>query len=67
MGLLRIIGKNVLMCIGVALVIAGFFIVPYFIVPGLALFPLSPLIPLVIELVIVNCTILAGVALIIKS
>ncbi len=58
---------NLLKYTGGAIVIIGLFIVPFLLIPRLSSFPLAPLLPLVLELVIVNCIILGGVALIVHA
>jgi hypothetical protein len=62
--------ENLMKYTGGAIVVAGLFVVPFLLGPMMPItgpFPLTPLIPLVLELVIVNCLILGGVALVIHA
>jgi len=58
---------NLVKYTGGAIVIVGLFILPFLLVPMMGSFPLTPLLPLILELIIVNCIILGGVALVVHA
>lgn len=58
---------NLMRYTGGAIVIIGLFVLPFLLVPKMGSFPLAPLLPLILELIIVNCIILGGVALVVHA
>ena len=58
---------NLLRYTGGAIVIVGLFVLPFLLVPMMGSFPLAPILPLILELIIVNCIILGGVALVVHA
>ena len=58
---------NLLRYTGGAIVIVGVFVLPFLLVPMMGSFPLAPILPLILELIIVNCIILGGVALVVHA
>jgi hypothetical protein len=58
---------NLVRYTGGAIVIAGLFVLPFLLVPMMGPVPMTPLVPLILELVIVNVIILGGVALVIHA
>ncbi len=67
MSTLRTFIVSLLRYTGGAIVIAGLFVLPFLLVPMLGPYPLEPLIPLILELVIINGIILGGVVLVIHA
>jgi len=58
---------NLLRYTGGAIVILGLFVLPFLLVPAMGPIPMTPLFPLILELVIVNGIILGGVALVLHA
>jgi hypothetical protein len=58
---------NLVRYTGGAIVIAGLFLLPFLLVPAMGPVPITPIFPLILELVIVNGIILGGVALVIHA